>query len=334
VTTDWHERLIARHAGDAGLRVHRLRGWRAGAPIGAAPNRLRILLANLRTLRRFDVLLTSEVTSALLRRLGLYAGLLAVVPHGAGDRAVSFEPRFRHFDRVLVPGAKTRAELLARGLTTPERCIVTGYARFDLLGAAAPRFFDSGNPVVLYNPHFRESLSSWPAFGMALVAAFARTPGLDLIVAPHIRASGAMRRAVAALARGPLPPNIRVDPGSLHSVNMDYTRAADIYLGDVSSQVYEFLCQPRPCVFLDPRGIDWRGDMHYRHWHYGPVAGSVDAAMAAVAQAVAGRAAHGASAQAQRQRAGFVASIAEAPEGTGTASERIAVEILRAWAAR
>ena len=39
---------------------------------------------------------------------------------------------------------------------------------------------------------------------------------------------------------------------------MAYTQRADIYLGDVSSQVYEFLLNPRPCVFLNPRRFDWR----------------------------------------------------------------------------
>lgn len=29
---------------------------------------------------------------------------------------------------------------------------------------------------------------------------------------------------------------------------MTYTPAADIYLGDVSSQSYEFLLDPRPCL--------------------------------------------------------------------------------------
>ena len=42
-------------------------------------------------------------------------------------------------------------------------------------------------------------------------------------------------------------PNLRFDPGSPASTDMTYTRAADIYLGDVSSQVYEFIAEPRPC---------------------------------------------------------------------------------------
>ncbi len=52
---------------------------------------------------------------------------------------------------------------------------------------------------------------------------------------------------------------------------MTYTQAADIYLGDVSSQVYEFLIRPRPCVFLNPNRVDYRGNPDYAHWQAGAV---------------------------------------------------------------
>ena len=52
---------------------------------------------------------------------------------------------------------------------------------------------------------------------------------------------------------------------------MTYVRMADVYLGDVSSQIYEFLRDPRPCVFVNGQRRDWRGDPAYRNWRYGPV---------------------------------------------------------------
>jgi hypothetical protein len=54
-----------------------------------------------------DAIVTAECTSIALRRMGLSRPLFVCQPHGAGDRAVSFEPRFRRFDRVLVAGTKT-----------------------------------------------------------------------------------------------------------------------------------------------------------------------------------------------------------------------------------
>jgi CDP-glycerol glycerophosphotransferase (TagB/SpsB family) len=66
-------------------------------------------------------------------------------------------------------------------------------------------------------------------------------------------------------------PNIHIDLGSRASTDMSYTQAADIYLGDVSSQVYEFLHLPRPCLFLNSHDLDWRGNPNFEHWRAGPV---------------------------------------------------------------
>ena len=66
-------------------------------------------------------------------------------------------------------------------------------------------------------------------------------------------------------------PNIHIDLGSDRSVDMTYTRGADIYLGDVSSQIYEFLIEPRPAIFLNAHDADWEGDPSYAHWALGPV---------------------------------------------------------------
>lgn len=52
---------------------------------------------------------------------------------------------------------------------------------------------------------------------------------------------------------------------------MSYTMAADIYLGDVSSQLSEFMLKPRPCLFLNPRGTNWKNDANYLSWTLGPV---------------------------------------------------------------
>jgi hypothetical protein len=52
---------------------------------------------------------------------------------------------------------------------------------------------------------------------------------------------------------------------------MTYTRAADVYLGDVSSQVCEFLVRPRPCLFANPRHLAWRSDPSFAAWRLGPV---------------------------------------------------------------
>ena len=69
--------------------------------------------------------------------------------------------------------------------------------------------------------------------------------------------------------------NILVDLGSDASVDMTYTQAADIYLGDISSQVYEFLIHPRPCIFLNAHAANWKNNPNYLCWDCGPVLSNV-----------------------------------------------------------
>ena len=59
-------------------------------------------------------------------------------------------------------------------------------------------------------------------------------------------------------------------------MDMTYTRTADIYLGDVSSQVYEFLERRRPTIFLNSHDADWAGNPFYMSWTTGPVLNSVE----------------------------------------------------------
>jgi CDP-glycerol glycerophosphotransferase (TagB/SpsB family) len=77
-----------------------------------------------------------------------------------------------------------------------------------------------------------------------------------------------------------------VDLSSDRLVDMSYTAAADIYLGDVSSQVYEFLLTPRPCLFVNAHGVEWKNDPDYAHWQLGEVV-SPEGVIAAVARAKA-----------------------------------------------
>ena len=67
-----------------------------------------------------------------------------------------------------------------------------------------------------------------------------------------------------------------IDFGSIKSVNMLYALNSDIYLGDVSSQAYEFLIELRPCIFINTYNIDWKENKHYQNWHLGKVIETLD----------------------------------------------------------
>ena len=317
---------------ELGLRspLSRLAERAAGAAIPV--RKLLVYRDNLDWFRELDVLVVAEKTSLVLKtRYGLDALKIVHVRHGAGDRAVGFDRASAGFDRVLVSGAKVRDRLVGEAGVAPGRVAVTGYPKFDLAPPAAPPapLFDNGRPTVLYNPHGSPHLSSWYRMGREVIARLARSSRYNLVVAPHVMlfarpvALSIDRPGVAFPGRVPRSPSptVRVDPGSAASVDMTYTRAADIYLGDVSSQVYEFLRTPRPCVFLDPRRRDWRGDPDFLHWTAGPVVGDLDRLEAALDEAVERHAE--AYAPVQRALFRYTFDLTDTPS-----SERAAAEVL------
>lgn len=259
------------------------RGLRRVANSVAPARRISVLQENLETLAKFDVFVVPESTSLMMKtQFGLDHLKFILTHHGAGDRAVTEKVSIRDFDFVLVPGEKLEKRHKEHGLIRDGDYAVTGYPKFDFVAhAGAPKLFDNDNPVVLYNPHFDPHLSSWYTMGEAVLDAFAANPDLNLIFAPHIMIY--QRKVHTSVEHKrirrskPLPkrfldlPNIHIDLGSPRSVDMTYTRAADIYLGDVSSQVYEFLHERRPTIFLDSHDADWQGNPLYLNWTTGPV---------------------------------------------------------------
>lgn len=228
-----------------------------------------------RTLLRGDILVTAEQTSSLLTQMPGRKPLFVYIPHGAGDRAKGFEPRQKRFDHILTAGEKTRERTIAERLQPPERVSVAGPIKLSALrqlNPEPPRLFDNDRTTVLYNPHFDQTLASWESQGRALIEAIAGNLRYNLIVAPHTRlfenASPTDKAPWLALAR---PDTVLIDLGSERSSDMTYTRAADIYIGDVSSQIYEFLATPRPCIFINAHAVTWQGDSNYRMWELGEV---------------------------------------------------------------
>ena len=237
--------------------------------------RLPILIDALPYLRQFDAIVVPERTTTAIRHFLPRKTRLIFTPHGAGDRAIMLDPRDRHFDFVLVAGEKSEQRLIDAGTIQPGRYAVNGYVKLDLmprLQATREPLFANGRPTVLYAPHFKRDLSSWDRFGRDVIDWFSAQDRYNLVVAPHVRlfaeASDAERVAVTELA---VPGKIAIDLASDRLFDMSYTSGADIYLGDVSSQVYEFLATQRPCLFLNAYGVEWRGDPDYLFWTLGDV---------------------------------------------------------------
>jgi hypothetical protein len=244
--------------------------------------RLAVLAPNAAFLDRFDALVVPEKTTLRLRtHYGATHVKLVHTRHGAGDRAVGFDAESGGFDLALLSGEKIRRRLEAAGALA-KRWAIVGYPKFDAIaGRPARRLFANDRPTVVYNPHFSPHYSSWYDQGREILELFRTSRDYNLIFAPRVMLF--RRRGQVAVERFGLrwvpgvPRRFRecehmlVDLGSERSTDMTYTQAADVYLGDVSSQVCEFLVRPRPCVFANPHRIAWRDDPSYAMWKLGEV---------------------------------------------------------------
>lgn len=234
-----------------------------------------VLLGNRRYFSQFAAAVVPERTSLLLKYLGLPGLKLVYSQHGPPGRAITYAKNIRRFDFVLVPGVTQEKRMLAEGLMRPGAYHCGSYPKFDLLERLSGRpqpLFAEARPTVLYNPHFSTALSSWPKMGLQVLDFFAASRDYNLIFAPHIRLFDHHQHQLhAALDHYRALPHVHIDVGSRRSIDMSYTQAADIYLGDVSSQVAEFLVLPRPCVFLNAHAVDWQHSPDYLFWQTGPV---------------------------------------------------------------
>jgi len=289
---------------------------------------------NLDFFRSLDILVVAEKTSLVLKQqYGLSNLKIVHTRHGAGDRAIGFDKASAGFDHVLCSGQKIRERLIRDAGVRAECISVVGYPKFDDIHTSVNLLrTEPVRPVVLYNPHPSPHLSSWYRHGRAVLDFFVDNEDYQLIFAPHVMLFE--RRYVVTVDRLRInrpggiamkylrSPNIHIDLGSRSCTDMSYTQAADIYLGDVSSQVYEFLYRPRPCLFLNSHQYPWQDDPNFEHWKAGPVIASP----AELAQGLRSAAATHASLYESVQRAMVQRSfdLSERPS-----SERAAEALLR-----
>jgi hypothetical protein len=266
---DTHERLHIKRLKVPSLRSHGL---------FTPPHRLSALLLNARTIGRYKTLVTTETTSSFLRRIPGFPSKMIHLKHGAGDRDGGYNPKHAGFDLTLVNGPKDKQRLIERGLGTHDHIEVVGYGKFELVREPSEPLFAHPGPIALYNPHFDKKVGTWARHGAEVVKAMEGIADWNFVVAPHVKTRNGRKIHSDA-------PNILIDRGSIRSIDMTYTQAADVYIGDASSQVYEFIRSPRPCIFLNLDGIDWRSNPAYSHWHLGQVIESMDELPAALARA-------------------------------------------------
>ena len=294
VATSVHEALLTRwSAGMARVRVRRAPGFKRVAGGGDGrnpplPAKIPTLLRLLPRLLGARAVLCAEQTSLWLPRLFPWLPVPFVkTSHGVGSMSARDDPRRRAAALMLVPSERERGTYLARGFA-PGRVLATGYAKagFRQRTYATLPFADD-RPVVLYAPHWQRHRSSWWDWGDAVVRAIAADGRWNLVFAPHQRLAETAPEVATTMAAVAGCANVHCDLDGFAMVDGSYTAAADVYLGDTSSQVVEFLGRPRPCVFLNPRGVAWGDDPAYAQWACGEVVTRAEDVLAALTRAPA-----------------------------------------------
>jgi hypothetical protein len=298
VATSVHEGLLSGWLADAGLashvRLRRVPGYLdlpelqhgENPPLPAKPLMLARLVPHLFGAK---AVVCAEQTSLWIPHLLPFLRRRFIkAAHGAGSMMARSDPRRRAAHRLLVPAEGEKARLIGVGVPA-ERIVIVGYVKAGFRGLAhPPRLFADDKPVVVYAPHWQRHRSSWWRWGRQIVDLLAKQNRFNVILAPHqrlVEKAPEVREALAAVAR---LPHVHTDLDSFAMVDGSYMGAADIYLGDTSSQVVEFLIRPRPCVFLNPQATDWRATDDHDFWSCGEVIDRLEALPDALERAEAG----------------------------------------------
>lgn len=230
------------------------------------------------------VAICAEQTSLWLPLIAPIRTRFVKTSHGVGSMSARDDARRKAAWRMLVPSERERRTYLDRG-HDPERVIATGYVKAAYARRDAPSPFADDKPVLLYAPHWQRHRSSWWDWGPDIVRMLAAQDRYNVVIAPHERLSLSETSVEKVLQSVSNLPHVHVDLGSDALVDGSYTALADVYLGDTSSQVVEFLAHPRPCVFLNSQGLDWRATDDHGFWHCGEVVARLEDVAAAIDRA-------------------------------------------------
>ncbi len=193
--------------------------------------------------------------------------------HGIPNRAYSFDAKVLDFDLYFILGDREKEMRKELKHLRPGNHATTGFLKYDLVKHLVPRYyFPNDKPLVLYNPHWDRKFSSYYIFGQQILEFFAKQSRYNLIFAPHALISERNWSLRFKMMEYEQCDNIRIDLGSESSNNMAYTKAADVYLGDISSQAFEFLVAgARPCLFLDAHQLAEDRENRPLSWDLGPI---------------------------------------------------------------
>lgn len=222
------------------------------------------------------ILATSHITPKACRKIKVIKPKFIYQYHGCGDRQYGFDPKFKDFDFMLLPGKYHQKRLLEENVINKEKTHIVGWPKLDYpveTEKVKKELFKDNKPIVLYTPHWKPTLGSYKIWAQDILECFSNSKEYNLIFAPHIQIKHwRFKYKYNINYSNYKSENIHIDFGSIFSVDNTYLNIADVYMGDVSSLVYEWIAlKPRPCIFLNAHNVHWENNVNYRFWDFGPV---------------------------------------------------------------
>lgn len=265
VSTSAHEALVAGWLGPdhANVRLRRAPGFLTVDDLEPGDNpplppKLPMLAKLAPRLVGVRAVVCAEQTSLWLPRVLPGRARYIFTVHGAGPLNYNRDGRLKCAWRLLVPSSLHTADHLANGIKA-DRIVETGYAKASFSPSLCRSdLFADDRPIIFYSPHWRRYWSSWWDWGADIVEQLVTQTRYNVVLAPHQRLFERDPAAHAILAAAGKAPHVHVDSGSFAMVDGSYTEMAELYIGDVSSQIVEYLARPRPCVLLETPNMTWR----------------------------------------------------------------------------
>jgi hypothetical protein len=222
----------------------------------------------------FDAIVSTLYNDLFIKKIISEKIKLVYSGHGVSNSEYSFDNDIIGFDFVLISGEAEFYERIKRKQISKYNSAVIGYPKIDVIPETTNSIFQNNNKTFLYNPHWRKEYTSYYKYGIEILSFFKSHPEYNLIFAPHSLLKERYFNLNLEVRKFKNVDNILIDLGSENANNMTYTKDADIYIGDYSSQALEFvLLKQRPCIFIDPENnessenaLSWRMGKVYKNF--------------------------------------------------------------------
>lgn len=247
--------------------------WHFTISIAKAEQKQLIFLRYRNLFAKIDAFLCCKQTDLDLKKILKHKVKYIYTDHGIPNRKVAFSEVITEFDLFFLCGKTQKLLKLKDGHLTDTNYSVTGYLKFDsLVHNHNTKLFTNNNYTFIYNPHWENHLTSFFTFGEKIFNFFANRKDYNLIFSPHylLIQNNFFLKFRYNFRKFSEYENIKIDYRSEMCNNMTYTKYADFYIGEGSSQVWEFVAfKNRPCLFLDAHELATNKEERLLSWKLG-----------------------------------------------------------------